>query len=416
MTAPSPRPPVRVVRITAGTAVTAVLVAVAALAARHVFVAARAPLSWAAAAAVVAVMIDPIVDRLDKRLPRLPSVIIALLVTTLAVWAAVYVALDDLSHGVDQLSQAAQEAADDLEDRDDRIGELARDVEASRRVDRFVRALDERVTGGDEVLASTSTYDRGALADATYFVGGILTLFLMSYGPGLAQAALNQVPDPRRREEVAAVVTVALRRARTAVYLTLAEGVLAGIAVGAAAALLDLPSPAAMGLAAGVMALLPHVGLVLGTLPLVLLVAAQRTVWALVATVAVIVAAQLVDSFWLRRRIARRSVHVGLLVPWVVALVGYAVYGVGGTAYGLALAVFVVAVLDELSRRTRNPVPLERALGEGTIGTDGTDEPGAADRPGGPGDEPPPDAGHDPAAPPEVEGDAEVVPGLSRAD
>ncbi|HLT68676.1 MAG TPA: AI-2E family transporter [Acidimicrobiales bacterium] len=410
MTAPSPRPPVRVVRITAGTAVTAVLVAVAALAARHVFVAARAPLSWAAAAAVVAVMIDPIVDRLDKRLPRLPSVIIALLVTTLAVWAAVYVALDDLSHGVDQLSQAAQEAADDLEDRDDRIGELARDVEASRRVDMFVRALDERVTGGDEVLASTP-----GIAP-TYFVGGILTLFLMSYGPGLAQAALNQVPDPRRREEVAAVVTVALRRARTAVYLTLAEGVLAGIAVGAAAALLDLPSPAAMGLAAGVMALLPHVGLVLGTLPLVLLVAAQRTVWALVATVAVIVAAQLVDSFWLRRRIARRSVHVGLLVPWVVALVGYAVYGVGGTAYGLALAVFVVAVLDELSRRTRNPVPLERALGEGTIGTDGTDEPGAADRPGGPGDEPPPDAGHDPAAPPEVEGDAEVVPGLSRAD
>ena len=405
MTAPSPRPPVRVVRITAGTAVTAILVAVAAIAARRIFVAAHAPLSWAAAAAVVAVMIDPIVDRLDKRIPRLPSVVIALLVTALAVWAAIYVALDDLSDGVDQLSDAAQEAADDLEDRDDHIGELARDVEASRRVDMFVRALDERVTGGDEVLASTP-----GIAPA-YFVGGILTLFLMSYGPGLAQAALDQLPDRARREEVAAIVTRALRRARLALYFTLAEGALAGVAVGVAAALLDLPSPAAMGLAAGVMGLLPHVGLVLGTLPLVLLVAAQRTVWALVATIAVIVAAQLVDSFWLRRRIARRSVHIGLLVPWVVALVGYAVYGVGGTAYGLAFAVFVVAILDELSRRPRPPAPGDAAPGE-EAGDAGGDDRAAA----GAGGERPAGEGGEPSAAAGVEDDAEAVPGLSRAD
>jgi AI-2 transport protein TqsA len=400
VTAPSPRPPVRVVRITAGTAVTAILVAVAALAARRIFVAAHAPLSWAAAAAVVAVMIDPIVDRLDKRIPRLPSVVIALLVTALAVWAAIYVALDDLSHGIDQLSEAAQEAADDLEDRDDRIGELARDVEASRRVDMFVRALDERVTGGDDVLASTPG------VAPTYFVGGILTLFLMSYGPGLAQAALDQVPDRARREEVATIVSRALRRARLALYFTLAEGALAGVAVGGAAALLDLPSPAAMGLAAGVMGLLPHVGLVLGTLPLVLLVAAQRTVWALVATIAVIVAAQLVDSFWLRRRIARRSVHVGLLVPWVVALVGYAVYGVGGTAYGLAFAVFVVAVLDELSRRPRPPAAHDGAQDEPAAGAAG--DAGDDERPAG--------EGGGPSTAARVEDDAEAVPGLSRAD
>jgi hypothetical protein len=36
----------------------------------------------------------------------------------------------------------------------------------------------------------------------------------------------------------------------------------------------------------------------------------------------------------------------------VVALVGYAVYGVGGAAYGLAFAVFFLAILDELRSRT----------------------------------------------------------------
>jgi predicted PurR-regulated permease PerM len=71
-----------------------------------------------------------------------------------------------------------------------------------------------------------------------------------------------------------------------------------------------------------------------------------------VVTVVVVLACQLGDSFWLRRRIARRSVPIGLLVPWVVALLGYEMYGVGGVAYGLALAVFFLAVLDELGRRS----------------------------------------------------------------
>jgi hypothetical protein len=93
---------------------------------------------------------------------------------------------------------------------------------------------------------------------------------------------------------------------------------------------------------------------VLGTLPLALLDLALRSGLATIVTVVVIVVCQLVDSFWLRRRIAMHSVHIGLLVPWV-ALVGYAVYGVGGVAYGVALAVFGLAMLDELSRRPDDP-------------------------------------------------------------
>jgi AI-2 transport protein TqsA len=291
------------------------------------------------------VLIDPIVDRLDKRIPRLPAVIIALLVTAAAVWGVVYAAFDDLATGVDQLGVAAQDAAEDLEDRDDRIGRLARDVEASRRVDLFVDSLDDRVTGGDDVLSST------AGTAPTYFLGGILTLFLMSYGPRLASSAVQQVPDERARRSLTEIVTSALQRSRRAIFFTVGEGLVVGLAVAAVAWLLDVPAPAALGLAAGVMALLPHVGLVLGTLPLVLLVLTLRSGVATVVTVAVVVTCQLLDSFWLRRRISRNSVHIGLLVPWVVALVGYAVYGVGGAACGLAFAVFVLAVLDELGAR-----------------------------------------------------------------
>jgi putative heme transporter len=344
----------RVVRISARSAVVGVGVVVVAVIAQRVFVAAHRPLSWAAAAIVVAVLIDPVVDVLDRRLPRLLSVLITLLVAAGATWGVVYVAFDDLGNGVDRLSEAAQDAAVELERRDDSVGQAARDVDAARRVDQFVAALDERVTGGDEVLAAS------AGTAPTYFVGGILTLFLMSYGPRLAQSAVDQLPDRRQRAEVAGIVTQALQRSRLAILLTVAEGVLVGLIVAAVARLLGVPAPAALGLAAGLMALLPHVGLVLGTLPLILLVLALRSDVAAVATEVVVIGCQLADSFWLRRRIARRSVHVGLLVPWVVALVGYAVYGVGGAAYGLAFAVFGLAVVDEIGRRTRDGAPLDQ--------------------------------------------------------
>ncbi|MGH9289446.1 MAG: AI-2E family transporter, partial [Acidimicrobiales bacterium] len=186
----------RVVRITARSAVVGVLVVVAAVVAQRIFVAAHRPLSWAAAAVVVAVLIDPIVDILDRHIPRLAAVIVALVVVGGAAFAVTYIAFDDLADGLDRLGRAAEDAAAQLEDRDDSVGDLARDVDAARRVDLFVNTLDERVTGGNEVLVST------AGTAPTYLVGGILTLFLMSYGPRLAQSAVSQLPSARQREEV----------------------------------------------------------------------------------------------------------------------------------------------------------------------------------------------------------------------
>jgi hypothetical protein len=46
-------------------------------------------------------------------------------------------------------------------------------------------------------------------------------------------------------------------------------------------------------------------------------------------------------------------VEVGLVVPWVVALVGYSVYGIGGAVYGTIYAVFGLAILDQLERENR---------------------------------------------------------------
>jgi predicted PurR-regulated permease PerM len=362
---PPPRPAEtyderQIVRISASSAVVGVAVVALALLARRVFVDAHRPLSWALAAGVVAILIDPLVGVLGRRIPRILAVILALVVVGAGTFFVVYRAFDDLSGGIDRLGDAAMDAAREVEGRDDGVGQLARDVDASRRVDDVVEVVEDRVTGGEDVLAST------AGTAPTYFIGAILTIFLMSYGPRLANSALLQVADPERRERVAGIVEGALVRGRRAVLFTLGEGLLAGLAVGLTAGALGLPAPSALGLTAGLLSLLPHVGLVLGALPFLLLMLGLRSDVATVALAVVMIAVQLVDSLVVRPWIADRSVHIGLLVPWVVALVGYTVYGVGGAAYSLAFAAFALAAVDEIERRSLGTGAAEEPAGAGS--------------------------------------------------
>jgi predicted PurR-regulated permease PerM len=307
-----------------------------------VFRAAHRPISWLAAAVVVAVVLDPVIDRLERHIRRFPAVLLCFLVAGAAVVGLAYLTFDDLDRAIERVEQAAPEAAARIEERDDQIGQLARDLGLTQRVEDAVADLNERVGSGDQVVKST------ALLAPTYLIGAILTVFLMSYGPRIGTAAIEQLPEDRRGR-VADVLTRSTRRARSALLLTTADAVVVGLLAWLVAFLLDLPAPAVLAVLAGVLAVLPHLGIVLGSVPIVLLSLGFESfgVAALVALGAIVL--QVLDSALVRRRVDRH-VQAGLLTPWVVVLLAYDVYGVGAAVYGLAYAFMALAVLDQLAR------------------------------------------------------------------
>lgn len=310
--------------------------------ARRVFIAAHRPLSWAAASAVAAMLLDPFVETLAVRIRRVPAVLLAFTAVGVVAVGTTYLVFGDVQNAINRLQVAAPEAAAAIEARPDGLGQVARDGQLGERVDSFVTVLEKRATGGADVLRST------AGTAPTYFVSAVLTVFLLNYGPRIAAAALNQDRDADRRRRVEAITVLALRRTRRAVVLTVGVALLLGLVGTSLANWLQLPAPAALGFAIGVMALLPHVGLVVGSVPLLLLTVGNRSGAMGLALAVAVVLVQIVDSVVVRPWIARRSVHIGLLVPWVVALLGYAVYGIGAAAYGTVAAVFVLAVLDQV--------------------------------------------------------------------
>ena len=314
---------------------------------KEVFVAAHRPISWAVAAVAAAVILDPVVDHLARHIRRVPAVLLTFLAIGVVGVGIAYVVFDEMEAALDRLQVEAPAAADAIEDREDRVGELARDFGLSARVDDAVAALDARVAGGEEVLVST------AGTAPAYLVCAILTIFLLTFGPRMAQAALEQDPDDDRRRRTAAVLGPAVRHARSAVLLSVLEAVVVGTVVAAIGSALDVPTPIALGFAAGVFSLFPHVGLILGCVPLLLLTLGFRSLTAAIVLTILVIAAQLADSFLLRPHLAEQSVEIGLVIPWVVALLGYSIYGIGGAVYGSIYAVFGLAVLDQLDRENR---------------------------------------------------------------
>ena len=151
-----------------------------------------------------------------------------------------------------------------------------------------------------------------------------------------------------RRARIAHVVGPAVERARSAVVLAVGEALVLGVAAAGLAAALDLPAPSAVGFAAGVLSLFTYVGITLGAIPMLLLTLGFRSLLTAVVLLVAVVTLQVVDSLVVRPWVAARTVEVGLLVPWVVALIGYAVYGIGGAAYGAVFAVLGLALLDRL--------------------------------------------------------------------
>jgi predicted PurR-regulated permease PerM len=130
--------------------------------------------------------------------------------------------------------------------------------------------------------------------------------------------------------------------------LAIAHSIAIGLIAGLGSWALDLPAPAALGLAAGVGAFLPHLGVVAGSLPMLLLTLGFRSAIVALAVLTVVVVLQLFDSLVLRRHI-HLIVEMGLLLPFVSAVLLHALYGVGAVIFGLAYVIFLTAVLDELA-------------------------------------------------------------------
>lgn len=334
--------PVQPTRLTWASAVLAVSVFLGFVVVRGAFIAAHRIIGWTVACVAVAVFVEPFVAALGRYIPRVLAVILTFVLFAGVVLVLVFGAVDDLDREVGRLQDVAPEAIQGLEDRDDEIGRLATEIRLSDRAENFLDVLDERVGSGSGALAEN------APTAPVYFVCAILTIFLLVYGPSMVRGAARQIDDETTRRVFFRVLAEAAQRARRTVSALLTQALVIGGATMVVAELLDLPAPVVLGLVAGVAAMLPDFGILLGILPTVALAAAFENIRTAVLVLVAALGVQLVEAWYIRRRIREFGVDVGPAVIWIVALVGYSLYGPGMAFYGVVYAIFFLAVVDQV--------------------------------------------------------------------
>ncbi len=340
--APSPanddRPPSRRTGLTLGSAFVVVGAVVVAFVMRDAFVAAHRIVGWVVACAVVALLIDPLVDALERHLPRLLSVVVVLLGALAVVGAVAYGVINDVTDSLDELRREAPRAATELEERYDWAAEIG----ITDRVEDFVDDLGERIRGG--------AVSRVADTVPTYLVTGILMLFLLGYGRRYVDGFLAQLGDDRRRR-VSAVLSAMASRGRIYLLVVVVHSLVNGFVVWLTCTTLDLPAAGSLGVAAGAFTFLPLIGILLGAVPALLLAFGLEGWRTGLVVLAVVVALQAVEAGFVRPRVDPATVRVGPTIPIVVGLLGFELYGAGGAVYAVALAVLGLAALDEIGRQ-----------------------------------------------------------------
>ncbi|MBA2279815.1 MAG: AI-2E family transporter [Acidimicrobiia bacterium] len=296
----------------------------------------RRYLGWALASAIVAILLEPAVRWLDRRLPRALAIIASFLVLGAVIGGITLGVLRDLGEQVDRLRRAAPAAAAEIE-QSERFGQVARDIELVTRVDEALADLEDPASGVGRQVASSA---------GTYFLCLILTLSLIGAVPGLIRSAINQIGDERRRERVSNVVSVGFGRAQMYLVLTLALALGVGLLAWGAFALEGVPAPMALAVAVAALSVVPGVGVFVGALPALLLEAGLGTGFGAARLAFAAVVLQALHQLVLRRYIAPRTLLVGPAVIVIALTFGFEVYGIGGAAYTAALAVFAVAAVD----------------------------------------------------------------------
>ncbi|MBL8778023.1 MAG: AI-2E family transporter [Acidimicrobiales bacterium] len=359
-TVPHPVPPAavagepvrrRVIRYSGFSLVRAVLVVGLGVFGVFAFLAAKRPLGWLLVAILLAALLYPIVERLARHLPRGLAIAVVAVGGLLLVGGITYRGIDEVRTQADRVERAAPAAARDLQ-RSERFGEFARQAQLEDKVATFVEELPDRLRGGDTVDALRSAASRGAAFVATF----VLMLFVLISGPRFIDSGLAQIRDPERRAGVQSVLEQAYPRAWRYVALSLAKAIVAGLFTWAVCVVADVPGAVLLGLWVGAWSLVPAVGVLVGSLAVVLL-GVTVSLETAAALLALFLAYQVAEVLVLQRRIEARSIHVGPFVSLVVAALGLELYGIGGLFGGLAVVVFVLCVLDGLAPTDDSDLP-----------------------------------------------------------
>jgi predicted PurR-regulated permease PerM len=200
----------------------------------------------------------------------------------------------------------------------------------------------------------------GGLAD---FLLVVIAGLYIAAAPNLYRSGLVKLFPASQRERVKESLDAVARALKLWLVSQLLSMTCVGVVTGLALWFIDLPSPFALGLIAGIVDFIPFVGPIIGALPAILIastMSATTVLWTIIAFVVI----QQIEGNLIFPMIERRVVAVPPALALFAIVAAGVLFGIPGVIFGFPLAVVAFVLVKKLYVRETlgepTPVPGEK--------------------------------------------------------
>lgn len=312
-----------------------------------------------AIAGVLAVGMDPIVERLQGRgLSRGGAVAAVTLSVAAAVSLFALLILPPLVRQISELAGDVPTFVRRLQTRQDWIGSYARANDVQGRVQSFIADLPGRVAASFGTVLGVAGRVGATLFEAITVV--ILTIYFMLTLPGMRRS-VTMLVSPESRERAERVTDRSIERIGGYVSGNLVTSLVCGVVTLVALLLFGIPFAFPLAMWAGLADLIPAVGSYLGAIPAIA-VALFVSPWLGVGVAVYFVAYQQFENYVIVPRVMKNAVNLSPAAVIISTLVGASLGGFAGALLALpAAAILKVVILEVWLRdRMREGDPLAR--------------------------------------------------------
>jgi len=300
-------------------------------------------IGWIVFSACIALMLFPALGLLDRFVPRGIGVFILVLFVIGLIAFPAYTVIDNVNRQTDKLERTLPQRARDLET-NGRFAESFSEFELENKTRRAIEAIPETLQGGTKQEQLKANANR-AIA---FIAGGVLMLFFLLYGNRLVDGALSIVENQKRRNEIHELLKRAYFKTTLFGWSQIGLSITSGLATYCVCRLADVPAAGLLGVWVALWNVVPVFGVVIGSLPAVLLAGSDSLRLALVL-LAFFILYEVGESYVRLKVLGPHAMRLDSIVTMLVVFGGLELYGLGGALAGLVIASFGHALAGEVA-------------------------------------------------------------------
>lgn len=304
-------------------------------------------------AGLIATLLNPLSNLFERRLPKVISIIAAMLIAFLVLMGIMYLLSSQMVHFFDNLDSIKS-----------KLNSLLHDMQVWLRASfgistsKQLQMLNDAANSSKAIIGQTLTGVLGILS--VVFLIPVYTFLIMLYKT-LILNFLYEVFSEDNKEKVGEIISETKSAIQSYIVGLLIETSIVAIMNSAALLLLGVPNAILIGVIGAILNLLPYIGgLVAIALPVLMATISMDGYTTQLLIIGAYMLIQFIDNNILVPRIVSSKVQINALISIIIVLLGAALWGVSG----MFLSIPFIAVLKIIFDRVEGLKPWGKLLGD----------------------------------------------------